>query len=162
MSEFRPSFWLRNPHLQSMLSSLPLRRRTVARRTALLHARSRELLLDCSNGVTLQAFHAVPERPNGRIVVLLHGWEGSADSMYILSLGQHLLLAGYAVVRLNLRDHGDTHHLNQDLFHSCRIEEVMGALLALQRQMQERALHLAGFSLGGNFFLRATALAGQP
>jgi uncharacterized protein len=162
LSEFQPAFWLRSPHLQSILPSLALRRASVERRAAQLLTRSRELLLDCGDGVTLQAFHAQPTQPSGRVVVLLHGWEGSANSLYILSLGQHLLDAGFEVVRLNLRDHGDTHHLNRDLFHSCRIEEVMGALRALQRLLQGRELALVGFSLGGNFFLRANALAGQP
>jgi predicted alpha/beta-fold hydrolase len=163
VSEFEPGFWLRNRHLQSIFPSLPLRRRSVVRRCAPLLAASRELLLDCGEGVTLQAFHSRPVAGgNGRVVVLLHGWEGSASSMYILSLGQHLLAAGFEVLRLNLRDHGDTHHLNQDLFHSCRIDEVLGALRELQRRMDGRALALAGFSLGGNFFLRAAALAGQP
>ena len=33
---------------------------------------------------------------------------GSADSLYILSLAQRLFECGHEVVRLNLRDHGDT------------------------------------------------------
>jgi predicted alpha/beta-fold hydrolase len=160
--EFLPARWLRSPHLQSILSSLPLRRPRVERRAAPLLERSRELLLDCGDGVTLQAFHAQPAVPNGRLVVLLHGWEGSASSLYILSLGQSLLDAGFEVLRLNLRDHGDTHHLNRELFHSCRIEELMGALREVQRLAAGRPLELVGFSLGGNFLLRATALAGQP
>ena len=40
---------------------------------------------------------------------------------------------GFDVVRLNLRDHGETHHLNRDLFHSCRLPEVVGAVRALQQ-----------------------------
>ena len=72
--------------------------------------------------------------PSDRLAVLLHGWEGSANSLYLLSLGQNLFDAGYDVVRLNLRDHGDSHHLNSGLFHSCRIAEVVGAVRELQRQ----------------------------
>jgi predicted alpha/beta-fold hydrolase len=157
-----PPRWLRSAHLQSILPSLALRRGGVERRAATLLARSREVLLDCGEDVRLQAFVARAEGGNGRVVVLLHGWEGSAASLYILSLGQDLLAAGYDVVRLNLRDHGDTHHLNREIFHSCRLPEVVGALHALQSHCEGRALALVGFSLGGNFFLRAAAHAGRP
>jgi len=92
-------------------------------------------------------------------VVLLHGWEGSAQSLYVLSLGQTLYENGFDVVRLNLRDHGDTHHLNRDLFHSCRLPEVVGAIRRLQFLFPSHRLMLAGFSLGGNFMLRVAAEA---
>ena len=67
--------------------------------------------------------------------MLLHGWEGSADSNYVLSLAQTLFELGFEVVRLNLRDHGATHHLNRDLFHSCRLPEVVGAVRALAQPL---------------------------
>jgi predicted alpha/beta-fold hydrolase len=91
--------------------------------------------------------------------VLLHGWEGSARSLYVLSLAQTLFDHGFDVVRLNLRDHGDTHHLNRDLFHSCRLGEVVGAVRRLQWLFADKPLLLAGFSLGGNFMLRIAAAA---
>ena len=92
-------------------------------------------------------------------MVLLHGWEGSAESLYVLSLAQLLFEQRFEVVRLNLRDHGDTHHLNRELFHSCRLPEVIGAVRALQQQLRGRPLQLVGFSLGGNFMLRVAAQA---
>ena len=113
---FAPPWWLRNRHLQSILPSLAPRRRTVLRQSAVLRAASTPLLLDCGDGVRLQAFYAAPARPDGRLAVLLHGWEGSADAAYLLSLAQDLLDDGCEVIRLNLRDHGDTHHLNRGLF----------------------------------------------
>ena len=70
------------------------------------------------------ATHArLGREPAQRLAVLLHGWEGSAASLYILSLAQRLFDHGYEVLRLNLRDHGDTYHLNRELFHSCRLPE---------------------------------------
>lgn len=155
--DFRPPRWLRNRHLQSMLASIGLRRGPIVRRAAPLLSAQRELLLDCGKGVRLQCFRSSPAMP-GQPVVLLHGWEGSADSLYILSLGQQLFERGFEVLRLNLRDHGETHHLNRGLFHSCRLPEVLGALRALQ-QLSGHALTLVGFSLGGNFLLRAGAAA---
>jgi uncharacterized protein len=68
---------------------------------------------------------------------------------------------GCRVVRLNLRDHGNSHHLNREIFHSCRLDEVIGAVRAVRRQFPEGKLALAGFSLGGNFALRVAASAPQ-
>jgi uncharacterized protein len=91
--------------------------------------------------------------PRG-LVVLIHGWEGCHDSVYLLSTACTLYDAGYAVFRLNLRDHGGTHALNEDLFHSARIREVLGAVAAAARIEAARPLLVVGFSLGGNFALR--------
>jgi len=157
--DFSPPAWLRNRHLQSMLASTGLRRGPIARRAAPLVAAQREILLECGDGVRLQCFRSSPAHGHGTPVVLLHGWEGSAESLYVLSLGQQLFDRGFDVLRLNLRDHGDTHHLNRELFHSCLLPEVIGAMRALQSALHQ-PLRLVGFSLGGNFMLRVGAEAG--
>jgi predicted alpha/beta-fold hydrolase len=165
LPEFRPPAWIANRHLQSVLPSLPFRRPVVARRAAAVLAASRPLVLDCGDGVRLLGLHAAPPGEAGatarRLAVLLHGWEGSADSLYVLSVAQFLFGRGFDVVRLNLRDHGGTHALNQELFHSCRLPEVVGAVARLQALFPRHRLSLAGFSLGGNFCLRVAARAGE-
>ena len=158
---FQPRRWLRGPHFQTILPNWPPRRARVERRALPMVASSEELLLDCGDGVTLQSFHASPAKrgrePGKRLAVILHGWEGSTDSTYMLSLAQTAFAAGCETVRLNLRDHGATHHLNKDLFHSCRLPEVVGAVRALATKFPGSPIVLAGFSLGGNFMLRVAA-----
>jgi hypothetical protein len=160
--EFAPPRWLRNRHVQSIHASLPLRRRRVARTARALATASEPLIVDCGDGVRLLALRASPprERTSGKaLAVLLHGWEGSANSLYVQSLGQTLFERGFDVVRLNLRDHGGSHDLNPDLFHSCRIGEVVGAVRRLHEMHPRHRLNLVGFSLGGNFALRVAARA---
>jgi hypothetical protein len=77
----------------------------------------------------------------------------------LLQTGARLLEEGWDVFRLNFRDHGDTHALNRGIFHSCLIDEVVGALREVQRLYPMRPLVLVGFSLGGNFALRAALRA---
>jgi uncharacterized protein len=160
---FQPPWWMRNPHVQSLLVSMPFRQRSVERKAAALLAACEEQLLDCGDGVRLQCFISRPAKAGrpalGKVAVLLHGWEGSSDALYILSPAQKLFEAGFDVVRLNLRDHGATHHLNRELFHSCRLPEVVGAVQRIQALFPGQPLHLVGFSLGGNFMLRVAAQA---
>lgn len=151
---FAPARWLANPHLQSLLASARIRRFLVD--SHVMRAASEALLLDCGGGVRLLALHArqpevAPETP---LVVMIHGWEGSAESSYLLAAASALYRDGAEVVRLNLRDHGDTHHLNEDLFHSCRLDEAVGAVAAIARANPGRPMYLAGWSLGGNFAVR--------
>jgi hypothetical protein len=158
MPEYRPPRLLKGAHLQSALASLPPRERRVRRDAAALVAASLPEVIDCGEGVRLTAEHT-PPGGTGRMAVLIHGWEGSAGSMYMLSAGARLARAGFRVVRLNLRDHGDSHHLNPGLFHSCRLDEVRNAVAVLQRRYPSERLYLGGFSLGGNFALRIAAAA---
>jgi predicted alpha/beta-fold hydrolase len=160
VTAFEPRWPWGNRHLQSILPSIMPRWR-LRRRAASFLTASRELIVDCGDDVRLQAFHARPEKCNGQAAILLHGWEGSADSYYVVSLGSSLFDAGVEVVRLNLRDHGGTQHLNEGVFHSCRLEEVCGAVAQLQKQLSLSAPWLIGFSLGGNFMLRVAA-SGDP
>lgn len=162
-ADFQPRGWLRNPHVQSVLSSSGMRQLLFRQRSAQLKAHTREYLLDCGNGVRLQGFYNVQQvRETSRgLIVLFHGWEGSAHSGYLLHTSAHLLDEGYDVFRLNFRDHGDTHALNAELFHSCRIDEVVGAVRAISERIPVRPLALAGFSLGGNFALRVALHAPQ-
>lgn len=153
-----PVLGLRGPFVQSYLASSPLRRRWNKRRRPNLDRAAQEHILDAGQGVRLAArLSAQTEAERGR-VLLLHGWEGSHDSVYLHSLGSRLFDAGYSVARLNLRDHGGTHHLNPEPFHSARMDEVYGAVRALQ-QLWGDFDALVGFSLGGNFSLRLAIAA---
>jgi len=97
--------------------------------------------------------------PDRGLVLLLHGWEGGANASQVLGLALALRAAGYSTFRLNLRDHGGTQPLNEELFHSCRIEEVVDAVAAVAALYRPSRLGLVGYSLGGNFALRVGARA---
>lgn len=155
--DFSPRGLLGSAHVQSILTSGPWRRRLVRRRAAGYLARSCRQVIETSDGTRLLGFSNQPateaERKNA-LVILLHGWEGSTDSNYLLSTAVALDSAGFDTFRLNFRDHGQSHHLNIDLFHSCRLEEVLQAVAQLGRAYSAGPVFLVGFSLGGNFALR--------
>jgi hypothetical protein len=88
------------------------------------------------------------------LVTVIHGWEGSARSLYVRSAAGTLFQQGFDVARLHLRDHGGSFGLNREPFTSTRLREAVGALAAIDRQFPHRRHFLVGFSLGGNFALR--------
>jgi predicted alpha/beta-fold hydrolase len=160
-ADFAPPRLLANPHLQSVLASSGLRRLLLRRARRAVEGASVEHVLDCGDGARLQGFltrQAARGSARG-LAVLLHGWEGSARSSYLVGTAARLLADGFDVFRLNFRDHGDTHHLNRDLFHSNRIDEVVGAVRAVRRLFASAPIAVAGFSLGGNFALRVAQRA---
>lgn len=114
------------------------------------------MLLDAGSGVRLLGRFSMPppENPVKGIVILLHGWEGSVFSTYCVRTGESLLRSGYAVFRLNFRDHGGSHHLNAGLFYASALEEVYQAVRRAAALMPGHPAFLVGFSLGGNFALR--------
>lgn len=154
-SPFVPARGLASPHLQSVLSSGPLRGRYAAQFLAATGAVHEPMLLDAGDGVRLQGvLSRMPGRAPRALALLLHGWEGSAESSYMRLTAAQLLARSFDVFRLNFRDHGGTHHLNPDIFHSCRIEEVLHAAGDIAHRFARRPMRVAGYSLGGNFALR--------
>jgi len=154
-ADYCPPRWLRNPHLQSMLSSSRMRMQRGLVLLAATGALTEELILDGGEGVRLQGWHSrIEGREPVGMALLLHGWEGSSESSYMRMTAARMLEAGYDVVRLNFRDHGNTHHLNPGIFHSNRIDEVVHAAGDIARRWPQLPLVAAGYSLGGNFVLR--------
>ena len=166
-ADFRPPWPLRSGHIQTMLSSSGVRRFLLPRAAQTILQDAEAVVVDGGGGVRLTgAYTAQKLRPQARgLAVLFHGWEGSVDSTYVLQTGSRLLAEGWDIFRLNFRDHGDSHSLNEALFHSCRIDEVVYALGDIAQRWPSPTMALAGFSLGGNFALRAalhTSRVGVP
>ena len=148
---FRPGLLIQNGQVQTILASSPLR--TWGKNPML--AAAREMIVETSAGVRLLGAYS-PCKLNhskGR-VILLHGWEGSVDSTYIVCTGNTLYKSGYDVFRLNFRDHGNSCHLNQGIFYAVLLDEVFQAVQQVSHDAGSKPAFLVGFSLGGNFALR--------
>jgi uncharacterized protein len=131
--DFRPAALIRHAQIQSVLATKSPRRRKWLRSGSRMEAVATHHVLDAGDGVRLTGWLSRQEAREARgLCVLIHGWEGSHDSTYLYSMACALFAAGYDVFRLNLRDHGGTHHLNREVFHSARIGEVLGAIRAVQ------------------------------
>lgn len=156
--KFNPVFFLKNAHIQTYLASSKIR---AMGENPMLDV-SREMVIDTGTGVRLLAGYS-PQKNNSSkgLVLLLHGWEGSINSAYILSAGKYLFENGYSVFRLNFRDHGNSHHLNEGLFYATLIDEVFQAVKTASQIESDSHLFIAGFSLGGNFALRIRQMSSK-
>jgi predicted alpha/beta-fold hydrolase len=158
-NDFKPPYLLRNPHIQSVFNSIKLRQPIVRNRSRGMLNAATPHILDCDKGIRLQGYFSGHNPGHKDLCILIHGWMGSSESSYLLSAAGTLWDKGFDVFRLNMRDHGPTHHLNEGVFHSCRIDEVVAAVKRIQALFSHKRMFLAGFSLGGNFALRVAARA---
>ena len=153
VTTFDPPPLLRSPHVQTVLSRWRPQRGE-------LGANTEEVVLHCAQGVRLKAYltpaarGSAPAAGGAPLAIIIHGWLGCERSSYVRCTAAVLHAQGYAVARLLLRDHGDSAGLNQEMFNSARIGEVVDACNLLIERAAAPAGAIVGFSLGGNFALR--------
>ncbi|UCH11347.1 MAG: alpha/beta fold hydrolase [Fidelibacterota bacterium] len=120
---------------------------------------AREEILTTPEGVRLQCFvSTLKDGARRGSAILLPGWESSAHTTYVVCLGRKLFQKGFDVYRLNFRDHGGTHHLNEGMFHGALLQEVADAVSMIGANADGKPVYLIGFSMGGNFALRLACL----
>ena len=146
---FQPIPVLKHSFVQTVLASSSLRKLGY---NPMVSA-TREMILETGDKVRLIGHYAPHPAAKG-LVILLNGWLGDSDSAYMISTGRYLFQNGYSVFRLNYRDHGESHHLNEGLFYATKLDEVFEGVGQAAALEEEGPVFLAGFSLGGNFVLR--------
>lgn len=159
LSAFKPITLLRNGHLQTLAGNywrrLPFTPAAVAE----------PVLVDANDGSRVLCHcHWQPEPVrSGRLTLLLvHGLEGSSNSRYMLGISRLAWLAGYNVIRMNMRNCGGTEEWTPTLYHSGMSSDVDAVLrFFVAREGLER-VGMIGYSMGGNLVLKlAGELAGD-
>ncbi|MBO2686499.1 hydrolase [Shewanella algae] len=139
-SSFRPPWWARSPHFQTIIPVLT--------KVAGLPLRRERLELEDGDFIDLDWFKTpTPGKP---LLVILHGLEGSADSHYIRRLlreCQKLELA--AVVHHHRGCSGEDNRLARS-YHSGDTADISHSLQTLKQRYPHSPLLAVGYSLGGN------------
>jgi hypothetical protein len=91
-------------------------------------------------------------------LILVHGLEGSSNSRYIRGVAARAWAAGFNVVRMNMRNCGDTDLLTPTLYHSGLSGDVAAVIRHFTALHGLRRVALVGYSMGGNMVLK---LAGE-
>ena len=161
LHDFTPAVGLTNPNLQTIFSSA-IRKIIISRTEAeFLNAGQEEIINLGSVRLQIERDKPVDTEPLG-LIMIIPGWLGHSKSSYVVSLAKKLVDARFEVVRITLRDHGETCHLNSGLFHSAETQEVVDLIKKLVDDFKGRypnregdlTTGLVGFSMGGNFALR--------
>jgi uncharacterized protein len=152
---FEPRRGLRNPHLQTIIGNYL--RRPAFRGETLAEA----VEVDAADGSRVMChcnWQPEPVRSERLTVILVHGLEGSSESRYIRGIATRAWAAACNVVRMNMRNCGDTDHLTPTLYHSGLSNDVGAVIRHYTAQFNLRRVALVGYSMGGNMVLK---LAGE-
>lgn len=91
---------------------------------------------------------------NRRVVILLHGLEGSSEGQYIKGLVNALQRRGWDALALNFRGcSGEPNRLLRT-YHSGETSDLAQVIRHVEQQQQYEQIALVGFSLGGNVCLK--------
>lgn len=141
-SDFLPSLPFRNGHFNTIYRPLFVK---------LEHQYKRKRIETWDHDFIDLDFSRVQSK---KLVVLIHGLEGSSESTYMITTSKELNKAGYDTVCFNLRGcSGEDNRLLQT-YHSGKTEDVDFVLDHLISNYDYEEYALIGFSLGGNLTLK--------
>src|SRR5262249_6617317 len=142
---YRPPWWYRGRHLQTLWG--PLLRR--GRAPALLRER-----VETPDGDFVDLDWLAGRGRGAPLVVVLHGLEGSSRSHYAVGMLRGLEGVGWRGLVIHFRSCGGEVNRSRRLYHSGDtgdLDFVIGRLLAREPRLR---LGLVGISLGGNVVLK--------
>lgn len=156
LPDFRMPFFVRNRHVQTVLSAwLPSGKHTLP---------TRQTLVPLPDGDQLVLHDDCPADWQSRdpAVLLIHGLAGSHASPYLIRLARKLTRNGIRSLRLDLRGAGAGTLLAARSYHCGCTEDIAAALRAARALVGRAPLLAVGFSLGGNALLKTLGEAGDP
>lgn len=146
LPEFKPAWWLKNCHLQTIMAKYLAPKKPLPHQTELLQLPDGDELMLC--------FGQTPPAKAQALVVLLHGLEGNIHSHYVRGMLHSLQQQGFAAVLMHFRGcHGQANKLPR-AYHSGDTEDLSFVLHTLKARYPGVPLAAVGFSLGGNVLMK--------
>lgn len=154
---FKPAWWLRNAHLQTMWPAL------CRRRYHGLPLKRERIDLPDGDFIDLEWTDS-PQSIHPRstpLVLVLHGFEGSIQSHYVKGMLHAILQLGWRAVFMNFRGcSGEPNRLSRG-YHSGDTADVSYVTRLLLEREPHAPIAAIGFSLGGNVLLKWLGETGQ-
>lgn len=152
-STYTPSsWWQSNPHLSTIIPAVLRRLPQVgdSRHSGVDYSRE---TLELDDGDFLDLDWLKAEQPTKRLVIVLHGLEGSAQSLYAQGMARYFAAHGWDALVTNHR--GCSGRMNRLLrmYHMGATDDV-GRLVAHGIDLGYTRIGIVGFSLGGNLCLK--------
>jgi uncharacterized protein len=144
---FQPHRFLASAHAQTIVGNFLPRRN--------LMPAPEERLFEVEPGMQVLCHcHWQANRKAAMTLVIVHGLEGSSNSQYVIGTGSKAWLAGMNVVRMNMRNCGNTEHLGPTLYNSSMSGDVGAIAQTLIAEDGLPKVALLGYSMGGNLVLK--------
>ncbi len=140
---------LNNPHVQTIIPALFAQGSMVYRRETINTYDNDFLDLDWAH-----------EKQN-KLVIYVHGMEGSSEDWYIKRCGTCLADHGYSTLVINLRGCSDSKQTPKKTYHSGMSEDLSVVIDHLLANYNYHEINLVGFSIGGNIVLKYLAEQSQ-
>jgi uncharacterized protein len=150
-STFKPAWWLRNCHLQTIYPAL-------LRKAPNPPEYHRERLTTPDHDFIDVDFCGTGNQP---LVILLHGLTGSSQSGYIKGLQGTLYKQGLRSAALNFRGCSGQSNNRARCYHSGETEDIQFLYQILRQREPDTPIAAVGFSLGGNVLLKWLGEQGQ-
>ena len=144
---FRPRRFLTGAHAQTIVGNFLPRQNLLPPPEERLFRVEPEMQVLCH-------CHWQADRRAAMTLVIVHGLEGSSESQYVIGTGSKAWAAGMNVVRMNMRNCGDTEHLGPTLYNSSMSGDVGAIAQTLISEDGLQKLALLGYSMGGNLVLK--------
>lgn len=145
-SAFKPAWWLRNTHAQTLYS--PLLRRLKAP----IDKRERFELSDGDFVDLAWALHGLGA--DSPLVILLHGLGGNSNSSYVAGLMQAFNRKGWRALLMHFRGASEEPNRLPRAYHSGDTHDVNALLCDLATREPHTKKAVVGVSLGGNVLLK--------
>jgi predicted alpha/beta-fold hydrolase len=144
-NDFKPAWWLRNPHLQTLWPAL-------VRRPAQDVVLERERVeLPDGDFIDLDWVNRGSTTP---IVLILHGLEGSIQSHYAKGMMKQIAAQGWRSVFMHFRGCSEEPNRMARSYHSGDTKDVTYIVNLLRKREATVPIAAVGFSLGGNVLLK--------
>ncbi len=142
---FKPAWWLRNPHLQTLWPVL------IRRRMTGLDIERERIELPDGDFIDLDW---VGRDQTGPLVLMLHGFEGSIDSHYAKTMLSQLQQQGWRGIFMHFRGcSGEPNRLPRS-YHSGETSDLDFIIQLIKQRYPQNTLSAIGYSLGGNVLLK--------
>lgn len=145
--QFKPPWYLRNGHVQTILGQFINRPKK--------SPRFRRYEVPLMGGGATYLYDSQPEETRAEYTVLLaHGLGGSHASPYMIRITDALMKAGIRVIRVDLPGSGPAAEISDRAAHAGCSHDLLMIMQWAAEHLQVQRWRVAGFSLGGNITLK--------
>ncbi len=153
-NQFKPSFLLKNRHIQTLYSSLF---RKIPQHSFFVER------FELSDGdfVECHWYNKQLTQDNKPLVILFHGLAGSYKSPYILGTMKELNSNGFNSVVMHFRGCSGIMNTKAKSYHSGKTDDALEFIQSLHVRYKNSKLFAVGYSLGGNMLLKLLGELGE-